>query len=98
MKLSSRSYPHPVVGNGDDVPEAAFQATFEYASDQQFYYISVTAVCSSATLLKLISKGSACYVLHVECSNTLFRKAYDFTQEELRVPIPACQLNDAVEV
>jgi hypothetical protein len=98
MRLSSRSYPYPAVGDGDDVPEAAFQATFEYSSDQQFYYISVTAACSSTTLLKLISKESASYVLHVECSNTLFRKAYDFTGTELRAQIPAYQLNDAVEV
>ena len=55
MRLSSRSYPHPVLGNGDDVSGAGFQATFEYASDQQFYYITVTVECSSATLAKLIS-------------------------------------------
>lgn len=98
MKLSGRSYPHPVVGNGDDVPEAAFQASLEYASDPQFYYITVTVECSSNTLVKLIAKGSACYVLHVECSNTLFRKAYAFTEKSHRVSIPASKLNDAVEV
>lgn len=98
MRLSSRSYPHPVLGNGDDVQGAAFQATFEYASDQQFYYITVTAACSSATLTRLISKSAACYMLHVECSNTLFRHAYDFAEKTHRVQIPTSQLNDAVEV
>jgi hypothetical protein len=98
MRLSSRSYPHPVLGNGDDVAEAAFQATFEYAADQQFYYITVTVACSSSTLTRLIAKGAACCMLHVECSNTLFRKAYDFTGQTYRVQIPASQLNDAVEV
>lgn len=98
MRLSSRSYPYPVLGNGDDVPGSAFQATFEYASDQQFYYLTVTVACSSASLAKLIAKGSACFVLHVECSNTLFRRAYDFTEKSTRIQIPASQLNDAVEV
>lgn len=98
MRLSRRSYPHPVLGNGDDVPGAAFQATFEYSSDPQFYYIAVSAACSSMTLTKLIAKKSACYTVHVECSNTLFRKAFDFFEESTRIQIPACELNDAVEV
>jgi hypothetical protein len=37
-------------------------------------------------------------VLHVECSNTLFRRAYDFQGAAHRVSIPADNLNDAVEV
>lgn len=98
MRLSARSYPHPVLGNADDVPDAAFQATFEYASDQQFYYITVTVACSSRTLTKLVATGGACYVVHVECGNTLFRKAYDFSAQSHRVQIPASQLNDSVEV
>jgi hypothetical protein len=98
MRLSSRSYPHPVLGNGDDVQDAAFQGTFEFTSDKQFYYITVTVACSSTSLKKLLAKGSACYTLHVECSNTLFRKAYHFTGETHRVQISANQLNDVVEV
>lgn len=98
MRLSSRSYPHPVLGNGDDVPGAAFQAAYEYASDRQFYYITVTMACSSKTLNRLISTGGACYVLHVECSNTMYRRAFEFTEGQKRFPIPASHLNDIVEV
>ncbi|MBK9054967.1 MAG: hypothetical protein IPL78_29925 [Chloroflexi bacterium] len=42
MKLFERSYPHPVVGNRDDVPNAAFQATIEMSSDKQFIYLDFT--------------------------------------------------------
>ena len=98
MKLSSRSYPHPVVGNGDDVPNAAFQAAYEYTSDKQFYFIGVTVACSSASLVKLIGKGTASYVLHVECGNTLYREAFDFSGTNKRVDIPASKLNGTVEV
>ena len=34
MKLSQRSYPHPVVGNADDVQDAAYQATVEMTTDK----------------------------------------------------------------
>jgi len=98
MRLSSRSYPHPVVGNADDVPGAAYQATFEYASDPQFYYITISVACSSKTLSRLIDKGDACYVLHIECSNTMYRRAFEFTDESHRFQVPANHLNGTVEV
>jgi hypothetical protein len=37
-------------------------------------------------------------VLHVECSNTLFRRAYEFHEPQHRISIVADNLNDAVEV
>jgi hypothetical protein len=98
MKLSRRSYPHPVVGNADDVVEAAFQATIEMATDKENVYLEVKVVCSSSTLNKLITTGDAKYVTHVECSNTVFRKAYEFSETEYRIAIPRSELNDAVEV
>jgi len=98
MKLSQRSYPHPVVGNRDDVPGAAFQAVVEMASDKENVYIDVAAKCSSSTINQLISEGAAKHVLHVECSNTLFRRAYEFAESSKRISIPAENLNDAVEV
>lgn len=93
MRLSERSYPHPVLGNKDDVAGAAFQVTFEIVPDKSNYYVTVTPQCSSSTLRKMIEKGTAGYVLHVECSNTLFRRAYDFSVSPHTVTIPVNQLN-----
>ena len=102
MRLSNRSFPHPVVGNGDngneDVPGAEFQATFESEADKSNFYVKATVRCSSKTLLRAIKKGEACYTMHVECSNTLFRRTYDFTEETYRVAIPTTAIHDTVEV
>ena len=98
MRLSERSYPHPVLGNKDDVVGAAFQVAFDVTSDKSNYYVAVTAACSSTTLKKLIDKEVAGFVLHVECSNTLFRRAYDFTGTTHSVQIPADHLNDLVQL
>jgi hypothetical protein len=97
MKLSQRSYPHPVVGNRDDVPGAAFQAAVEMSSDKENVYIDVATKCSSSTINHLLSEGAAKNVLHIECSNTLFRRAYEFTEASKRIAIPVENLNDAVE-
>ncbi|VTT98817.1 Uncharacterized protein OS=Lysinibacillus fusiformis ZB2 GN=C518_2415 PE=4 SV=1 [Gemmataceae bacterium] len=98
MRLSNRSFPHPVVGNGDDVPGAEFQVTFEFEADKSNFYLKALVQCSSQTLLKAIRKGRACYTMHVECSNTLFRHTYDFDTETHRVTIPTTAIHDTVEV
>jgi len=98
MRLSARSYPHPVLGNRDDVPGAAFQATIEMSADRQSVYLQTDTACSCEALNAHLAAGRASRVLHVECSNTLFRRAYDFRDVQHRVSIPADSLNDAVEV
>jgi hypothetical protein len=98
MKLSARSYPHPVLGNRDDVPGAAFQAALEMTTDRQSVYIASDVACSCNALNSLLANADAELVLHVECSNTLFRRAYTFREVLHRVSIPADSLNDAVEV
>ena len=98
MRLSNRSYPYPVVGNRDDVPGAAFQAALEMTSDKQSVYIDAQIKCSSKTINDLVKKGDACFVVHVECSNTLYRRAFEFSEESYRIQIPSDNLNDAVEV
>lgn len=98
MRLSSRSYPHPVVGNRDDVPGAAFQAAVEMTTDKEAIYLDVTVNCSSETINDLIKKKDAQFVMHVECSNTLYRKAFEFQDGNYRAQISSDNLNDAVEV
>lgn len=98
MRLSSRSYPYPVVGNRDDVPGAAFQAVLEMSTDRQAVYLDAQVKCSSKTINDLVKKGDACFIVHVECSNTLYRKAFEFDEESYRIQIQSDYLNDAVEV
>jgi hypothetical protein len=59
MKLSHRAYPYPVVGNGDDVVDVAFQAPIEVHRDGINYYLKVNIQCSSKTINRLVAKGDA---------------------------------------
>lgn len=43
IRISERSHPHPVVGNRDDVSEAAFQVTIEVKIDRRQVYIEAEA-------------------------------------------------------
>lgn len=98
MKLSQRAFPHPVVGNADDVVDVAFQSPIEVTQDSANYYLKVQVQCSSKTIAQLIKNGSAAYLLHVECSNTLYRNVFEFTVAEEEISIPSELLNSTVEV
>lgn len=98
MKLSQRAFPHPVVGNADDVLQVAFQAPISVFHDGVNYYLSVEIQCSSQTISGLIEKGDAAYVVHVECSNTLYRSVFEFTETSRELMIPGVNLNATVEV
>lgn len=98
MRLRRRSYPHPVLGNADDVPGAHFQAAFDVTSDATGYSIAVRVDCNSKRAKKLIATRAGRHALHVECSNTMFRQAYEFGTLEHQVQIPAGLLNDVVEL
>lgn len=98
MKLSERSYPYPVVGNRDDVPGAAFQASVEMTADKEYIYIDVNVNCSSSTINEYVENGDACYLLHVDCSNTFFRNSYKFATNQFRQKISIEFLNDLIEV
>jgi len=98
MRLSSRSYPHPVVGNRDDVPGAAFQVVLGMTTDKEAVYIDADINCSSRTINDLVRAKDAVFALHIECSNTVFRRVVEFADPKHRVQISADNLNDAVEV
>lgn len=98
MKLSERSYPHPVLGNRDDVPEFGFQAAVTASSDKENFYIEVEVQCGSDALRELVKEKKAAYVLHLECSNTLYRWVWRFHEDRHRVIVPAARLSDKFEV
>lgn len=98
MKLKERSYPHPVLGNKDDVSGYAFQASPKIDTDRKFYYLNIGFLCSSETLRRLITHKQAAYVVHVECTNTVFRQSFTTYDNELEIKISTDDLNGNVEV
>jgi hypothetical protein len=68
------------------------------STDRQSVYVSAEVACSCKVLNSLLAAGRAAFVLHLECSNTLFRRAYEFRDPQHRISIPTDNLNDAVEV
>jgi len=98
MRLNIRSYPHPVVGNQDDVPRRACQVAVEDSKDRDQLYLSFKVDCSSQVINRLIQQDAAFYVVHVECSNTLFRRAWTFKEDTFKLAISLNDLCDSIEI
>ena len=98
MKFRPRSFPHPVLGNEDDVYGYAFEANCTFQGDRQNYYFHTHYKTSNPTLLELLENGTAAYVLHVECGSTFYRKRFVLTKEADTIKIPADDLRFNVEV
>jgi hypothetical protein len=99
MKLSPRSYPHPVLGNSDDVPGVSFQATIKMTLDKENIFLSINITCSSAVINRLVVEEKAKAIIHVECGNTFYRQVFNL--KNLKDEVIAIQredLNNEVEV
>ena len=98
MKIKTRAFPHPVVGNGDDV-DAEFQVAIDPpTADGTNYAIAIDILTNAETLKQLIKQKKAVFSLHVECSSTMYRKHFDFTTYKKTVRIPVDHLAGVVEI
>ncbi|MCP5508038.1 MAG: hypothetical protein H7A37_07045 [Chlamydiales bacterium] len=98
MRLTSRSYPHPVLGNKDDFPKSEFQVRTDVRTDRNKVYINVEIACSSDSISSLIGAGKASYALHIECTSTLYRNCWRFSANKYCIEIPSIELANKVEI
>ncbi len=78
MRIKQRAFPHPVVGNGDDV-DAGFQAPVQVFRRDDVFEIQITCQMRSDSLQKRIQDKEAAYGLHIECTKTFYRALKRFT-------------------
>jgi hypothetical protein len=98
MAVSSiKSFPHPVLGNGDDVA-GQLNVSYAVASDPAHITISYKFELKNKTIEQLISNGSATYCIQLECSSTFYRYAYKTNVSDGEFQIDANQVRDRVEI
>src|SRR5690606_10347048 len=99
MRISYRSYPHPVLSYfSDDLVKCAFQATVEVETTSTFYRVTVRAELSSGDLTSLIRSGKAAYALHVECSPTRYRRITTSAEQVFVLDIPTSAVQGVVDL
>ena len=56
MKVNAKSYPHPVLGNGDDLG-GSFKVEFPYELGREEVTLNPTFILKNTALEELIKKG-----------------------------------------
>lgn len=99
MKISYRSYPHPVLSYfSDDLVKCAFQATVTADTTQSYFRLHVACLLSNRDIRAFIESGRAAYALHIECSATRFRRMTLSQEPNFSYDIPASAVQGVVDV
>lgn len=75
MSSNNYSYPHPILGNYDDIlPELKIKECVESTiiSDAENHYYQFILKIEDQTILDLIENNKAQYAIHYKCRDTLF--------------------------
>lgn len=97
MKVNTKSYPHPVLGNGDDLG-GSFKVELRRELSRTEIVLNPTFVLQNASIEDLLKKGKASFVIEVECRSAFYRKSFSTRKQIERFTIPATALRERVTV
>ncbi len=97
MKVKNISYPHPVLGNGDDV-QGTFDPYYTRASGRDVIALRFDFKLKNKTLEKLIKEKKAVYTVEAECSSTFYRTSFATSEREAVFEIKADKVRDEVSL
>jgi len=97
MKVNIKSYPHPVLGNEDDLG-GSFKVDFKYELGRDEVIINPIFSLKNSAIEEMIKKGRASYTVEIECRSTFFRTSFSTRDGSARFSIPAKMLRERVTV
>ena len=97
MKNNLKSYPHPVLGNGDDI-NGTFAVQFNYGLTREDVSFNSHFELKNKALEELIKNGKATYVLEIECPAVFFRTSIKTGEVLNRFSLSAKRLREKVTV
>lgn len=95
MATSAYSFPHPVLGNGDDM-EGSFEWTSAVKLTREKVVITAEMRLKNADLEALLKNGKASYLMQVQCPLTFYRETFLQVQPDFKIELPASVLRERV--
>ena len=98
--MSSRlSYPHPVLGNGDDINSENLKPEIEYEISEEIVKIICSNLfCDHPDIEELIQNGKAKWAIRVQCARTYFRETFMHEGPEFEISIEGPELEGTIEI
>ncbi len=79
-----KAFPYPVLRpESDDYKDSEFQASVEFAIDQDNIKVSIGFALSAEEIINEISKGNAEYVCMISCRDTYFQKVISTPEKKV---------------
>lgn len=97
MKVNAKSFPHPVLGNEDDLG-GFFNIEFRYELSKEGAVLNPSFFLRNEAIEDLIKKGKASLLVEVECGATFFRRSFVMPEPVGLIPIPSGLLRGQVTV
>lgn len=100
MHITYRQFPHPVVSYFDNGYEnASFNTNIESEIEDGFIHITSKFNLQCDYLKKLIDKGLASYLVHLECKTSRFRMTKTTNKDDsIKIKIDSKKVNKEIEV
>lgn len=97
MKVNTKSYPHPVLGNEDDLG-GFFKVEFHYELSKEEVVLNPVFTLKNSVIEDLLKKGKASFIAEVECRSTFFRTSFSTRKQIERFAIPSKMVRERVTV
>lgn len=97
MKVNAKSYPHPVLANGNDLG-GFFKVELPYELGRDTVTLSPSLSLKNSGIEDLLKKERVSFVIEVECRNTFFRRSFSTRKLEEKIAIPSKMLRERVTV
>lgn len=95
MTTSAAAFPHPVLGNGDDL-SGKFEWTSAVKLTREKVIITAELQLQNPDLEALIKAGKAAYLIQLQCPLTFYREAFVQSKPEFKIELPAGILRERV--
>lgn len=97
MKVSTKSYPFPVLGNLDDI-SGIFSPSMDYTLTPNQVILDCKFELENKSIEQLIQDGDASFYIQLECPSTFYRKTFSGSEKQIRIELDAGDVRDKVNV
>ena len=99
MPISNISYPHPVLGNGDDINDGEISPNIEYEISDEAISLKIENLTSGHLGIdQMLEDGTACWHVRTRCSRTYMRQSFLLTSKDQALILRGDDYEGIVEI
>ena len=88
MAANNISYPHPVLGNGDDIAIGNVSPDVEYEISDEVIHLSIENLATGHSEIDdMVEANLACWHLRIQCSRTYMRQSFLLGSGEQKITL-----------